>query len=79
MPRASLPQPRSLLDALAQRWSLPSEMVVEAWRDFVEASGGAFTDKPPRVLIEQLDALFDGEPVSGEVAEEGHHPGRPRR
>ncbi|WP_303289921.1 exodeoxyribonuclease V subunit beta [Marinobacter sp. SS5-14b] len=32
------------------------------------ASGGAFTDKPPRVLIEQLDALFDGEPVSGEVA-----------
>lgn len=32
------------------------------------ASGGAFTDKPPRVLIEQLDALFDGEPMSGEVA-----------
>ncbi|MBE0486085.1 exodeoxyribonuclease V subunit beta [Marinobacter sp.] len=32
------------------------------------ASGGAFTDKPPRLLIEQLDALFDGEPVSGEVA-----------
>jgi exodeoxyribonuclease V beta subunit len=30
--------------------------------------GGAFTDKPPRKLIEQLDALFDGEPVSGEVA-----------
>ncbi len=32
------------------------------------ASGGAFTDKPPRALIEQLDALFDGEPVTGEVA-----------
>ncbi|PPI85271.1 exodeoxyribonuclease V subunit beta [Marinobacter maroccanus] len=32
------------------------------------ASGGAFTDKPPRVLIEQLDALFDGESVTGEVA-----------
>ncbi|MFY3774845.1 exodeoxyribonuclease V subunit beta [Marinobacter salsuginis] len=32
------------------------------------ASGGAFTDKPPRTLIEQLDALFDGESVSGEVA-----------
>ena len=31
-------------------------------------SGGAFTDKPPRGLIEQLDALFDGESVSGEVA-----------
>ncbi|WP_449285754.1 exodeoxyribonuclease V subunit beta [Marinobacter sp. PE14] len=30
-------------------------------------TGGAFTDKPPRVLIEQLDALFDGESV-GEVA-----------
>ncbi|WP_336367841.1 exodeoxyribonuclease V subunit beta [Marinobacter sp. C2H3] len=32
------------------------------------ATGGAFTDKPPKALIEQLDALFDGEPVSGEVA-----------
>ncbi len=32
------------------------------------ANGGAFTDKPPKVLIEQLDALFDGEPGSGEVA-----------
>ena len=32
------------------------------------ASGGAFTDKPPRTLIEQLDALFDGESVAGEVA-----------
>ncbi len=32
------------------------------------ASGGAFTDKPPRALIEQLDALFDGESVTGEVA-----------
>ncbi|PHQ24971.1 exodeoxyribonuclease V subunit beta [Marinobacter guineae] len=31
-------------------------------------SGGAFTDKPPKALIEQLDALFDGEQVSGEVA-----------
>lgn len=31
-------------------------------------SGGAFTDKPPRALIEQLDALFDGESVTGEVA-----------
>jgi len=31
------------------------------------ASGGAFTDKPPRTLIEQLDALFDGESF-GEVA-----------
>jgi len=30
------------------------------------ASGGAFTDKPPRALMEQLDALFDGEPVTGE-------------
>lgn len=29
------------------------------------ASGGAFTDKPPRALMEQLDALFDGD--SGEV------------
>jgi exodeoxyribonuclease V beta subunit len=32
------------------------------------ASGGAFTDKPPRALIEQLDALFDGKPVTGEAA-----------
>lgn len=32
------------------------------------ASGGAFTDKPPKALIEQLDALFDGESVTGEVA-----------
>ncbi|MEX2475532.1 3'-5' exonuclease, partial [Marinobacter sp.] len=31
-------------------------------------TSGAFTDKPPRALIEQLDALFDGEPVTGEVA-----------
>ncbi len=31
-------------------------------------SGGVFTDKPPRSLIEQLDALFDGESVHGEVA-----------
>jgi exodeoxyribonuclease V beta subunit len=31
-------------------------------------TGGAFTDKPPRALIEQLDALFDGESVTGEVA-----------
>ena len=32
------------------------------------ASGGAFTDKPPRELIEHLDALFDGESVPGGVA-----------
>jgi exodeoxyribonuclease V beta subunit len=32
------------------------------------ASGGAFTDKPARTLIEQLDTLFDGEPITGEVA-----------
>ena len=32
------------------------------------SSDGAFTDKPPRTLIEQLDALFDGESVTGEVA-----------
>jgi len=32
------------------------------------ASGGAFTDKPPRALIEQLDALFDGESVAGVAA-----------
>ncbi|MGC8119633.1 exodeoxyribonuclease V subunit beta [Marinobacter sp. VGCF2001] len=31
-------------------------------------TAGAFSDKPPRMLIEQLDALFDGEPVSAEVA-----------
>ncbi|AXS83773.1 exodeoxyribonuclease V subunit beta [Marinobacter sp. Arc7-DN-1] len=31
-------------------------------------TGGAFTDKPPRALIEQLDALFDGESVPGRVA-----------
>ncbi|WP_417565433.1 exodeoxyribonuclease V subunit beta [Marinobacter sp.] len=31
------------------------------------ASGGAFTDKPPKALMEQLNALFDGETVSGEV------------
>ncbi|MDO6462200.1 exodeoxyribonuclease V subunit beta [Granulosicoccaceae sp. 1_MG-2023] len=30
--------------------------------------GGAFTDKPPRVLIEQLDAMFDGKTAPGEVA-----------
>ena len=39
-----------------------------ALRGVNSASGGAFTDKPPRALIEQLDALFDGEPVAGEVA-----------
>jgi len=37
-------------------------------RGVTAPSGGAFTDKPPRALIEQLDALFDGEPVPGEVA-----------
>ncbi|MBS8240003.1 exodeoxyribonuclease V subunit beta [Marinobacter lipolyticus] len=31
-------------------------------------NGGAFTDKPPRALMEQLDALFDGAPITGEVA-----------
>jgi len=30
-------------------------------------TGGAFTDKPARALIEALDALFDGQPVTGEV------------
>ena len=35
----------------------------------VNAPGaGAFTDKPPRALIEQLDAMFDGKAVPGEVA-----------
>jgi exodeoxyribonuclease V beta subunit len=29
---------------------------------------GAFTDKPPRQLIEQLDALFDGHRMTGEDA-----------
>lgn len=29
---------------------------------------GAFTDKPPRALIEQLDAMFDGIAAPGEVA-----------
>jgi len=29
---------------------------------------GAFTDKPPRALIEQLDALFDGDALHGEDA-----------
>jgi len=37
-------------------------------RGVTAPSGGAFTDKPPRALIEQLDALFDGETVPGEVA-----------
>ena len=37
-------------------------------RGIDSSSGGAFTDKPPRTLIEQLDALFDGESVTGEVA-----------
>ena len=36
-------------------------------RGIDSSTGGAFTDKPSRVLIEQLDALFDGESV-GEVA-----------
>ena len=35
----------------------------------VNAPGaGAFTDKPPRALIEQLDAMFDGKAAPGEVA-----------
>ncbi|WP_100638858.1 exodeoxyribonuclease V subunit beta [Marinobacter salexigens] len=35
----------------------------------VNAPGaGAFTDKPPRELIEQLDAMFDGKAAPGEVA-----------
>ncbi|WP_144777305.1 exodeoxyribonuclease V subunit beta [Marinobacter maritimus] len=35
----------------------------------VNAPGaGAFTDKPPRALIEQLDAMFDGKVTPGEVA-----------
>jgi exodeoxyribonuclease V beta subunit len=36
-------------------------------RGIDSSTGGAFTDKPPRALIEQLDALFDGESVA-EVA-----------
>ncbi|WP_029654928.1 exodeoxyribonuclease V subunit beta [Marinobacter daepoensis] len=31
------------------------------------ATSGTFTDKPPRTLIEQLDALFDGTSLTGEV------------
>ncbi len=31
-------------------------------------SAGAFTDKPPRALIEQLDAMFDGDIGQGEAA-----------
>lgn len=35
----------------------------------IEAPGnGAFVDKPPRTMIEQLDALFDGNTAEGEVA-----------
>lgn len=35
----------------------------------VNAPGaGAFTDKPPKALIEQLDAMFDGTAAPGEVA-----------
>ncbi|WP_412536797.1 exodeoxyribonuclease V subunit beta [Marinobacter sp. MIT932201] len=37
-------------------------------RGIDSTGGGAFSDKPPRALIEQLDALFDGESLTGEVA-----------
>ncbi|MBW0148108.1 exodeoxyribonuclease V subunit beta [Marinobacter arenosus] len=37
-------------------------------RGYRAASCGAFTDKPPRLLIERLDALFDGEYGPGEAA-----------
>ena len=36
-------------------------------RGYRAGSGGAFTDKPPRALIEQLDALFDGDTTTGEA------------
>lgn len=36
-------------------------------RGYRASTAGAFTDKPPRALIEQLDALFDGETAAGEA------------
>jgi len=37
-------------------------------RGYRAPGAGAFTDKPPKQLIEQLDALFRGQPAPGEVA-----------
>lgn len=37
-------------------------------RGYRAPTAGVFSDKPPRALIEQLDALFDGQPESGEAA-----------
>ena len=47
-PPSALPQPRNILDAIARRWSLPTEAVLTLWCDFVDASGGAFTLSLPR-------------------------------
>jgi len=37
-------------------------------RGIQSSTGGAFVDKPPKVLMEQLDALFDGDTAEGEDA-----------
>ncbi|KXS53777.1 MAG: exodeoxyribonuclease V beta subunit, partial [Marinobacter sp. T13-3] len=37
-------------------------------RGIESPTGGAFVDKPPRALMEQLDSLFDGESTEGEAA-----------
>ena len=57
-PRAALPRPQRLLDAIASRWSLPTHALTEAWREFVEASGGAFTLSLPRARL----TLLEGQP-----------------
>ncbi|AOY89406.1 exodeoxyribonuclease V subunit beta [Marinobacter salinus] len=37
-------------------------------RGYRAPTAGAFTDKPPKKLIEVLDAMFDGQPGQGEAA-----------
>lgn len=41
--RGALPRPEQALGSLAARWYLPPDVVSDAWREFVRASGGAFT------------------------------------
>jgi exodeoxyribonuclease V beta subunit len=37
-------------------------------RGYRAPTAGVFSDKPPKILIEQLDALFDGQTGPGEAA-----------
>ena len=58
--RLALPRPRLALNAIAARWHLPPhEIADEHWRDFVKATGGAFTLSYARARATILSGASD--------------------